>query len=107
MEEIQKDNPEDISKEIQRTPEQEKVVTPEIAQKEESISHGKQMEVKPELFKQQDFIGDEGFRNTGVALQDHPQNRSAGWVHDFWHLNSRRRCCMVSMPVSLNREMAS
>jgi hypothetical protein len=42
------------------------------------IAHGKQMNGKIELFKQQNFVGNECFGNAGIAFQNHPQNRYPG-----------------------------
>jgi len=72
-----------------------------------AAAHGENVHRKPQLFKEQDFVGDEGFGDAGIAFEHHPQHRPSRNRHGLWHLKSCSRCFMVSSPVSANAAMAS
>ena len=70
-------------------------------------THGKDVHGEAQLLQQQDLVGDEGLRDPGIALQDHPQHRPCRGCHGLWPRNSRMRCFMVSMPVNRKSAIAS
>jgi hypothetical protein len=63
------------------------------------IAHGKQMNGKTELFKQQNFVGNECFGNTGIAFQNHPQyGRPGSMVMKITH-----NLALTSIPFSFRQ----
>ena len=68
-------------------------------------AHGEDVNREPQVFEQQDLVGDERLRDARIALQHHPEHGPAGQHRP--HRNSFRRWRMASMPVRGKRAMAS